>query len=146
MWLAGPARLALWSGLVVLLPTSAGCTPGGVTVSTGPEATTIKGRFAGEPRGDAGCAWLETTAGEQIEVAYPNGWRIEFDPLVLSDDADRLRARSGDWLTVKGYFQEVGASICQPQRMFVATEVAASGPPARFEELSSSDQAAQPGT
>lgn len=83
------------------------------------------GRFAGELPGDGGCAWLETTAGQSVEVAYPNRWRVEFDPLALFDEAGRQRAKDGDMLVVKGYFQEVGASICQQQRIFVATEVSA---------------------
>lgn len=122
------ARLAI--SLLVVLGTLAGCTPPGITVSTGPQVTTITGRLAGQPRGDAGCAWLETGGTQRIEVAYPNGWHIEFDPLTLYDEAGRQRAKGGDTLTVRGYFEEVGASVCQPQRMFAATEVTANGPSA----------------
>lgn len=118
----GPARFGLHLLIALLL---AGCTPPGITVSTGPQETTISGRFAGELRGDAGCAWLETTGGGRIEIAYPNGWRVDFDPLALYDEAGRQRAKDGDTLLVEGYFQQVGASVCQPQRMFVAIEVSA---------------------
>lgn len=84
---------------------------------------TIVGRFGGEARGDAGCAWIQTNSGERVEVTYPNGWRIEFEPPALYDDGGRQRAKPGDILTVTGYFADVGASVCRPQRMFEATEV-----------------------
>lgn len=102
-----------------------GCTPPGVTVSTGPQQTTITGRLASEQRGDAGCAWIATTADQRVEVAYPNGWHVEFDPLLLFDEAGQRRARDGDTLSLTGYFQAVGASVCHPDRMFVATQVTA---------------------
>ncbi len=99
------------------------CTPPGVTVSTGPRETSITGRFGGEPRGDAGCAWVETGSGQQVEVVYPNGWRVEFDPLALFDESGREVAAAGDTIVVEGYFNDVGASLCNPQRSFVATRV-----------------------
>lgn len=112
----------------VLLITAAvltACTPPGVTVSTGPRETTITGRFGGEPRGDAGCAWLKTGSGERVEVVYPNGWHVAFDPVALFDANGRKVAAAGDTILVKGYFNDVGASLCSPQRSFVATRVTA---------------------
>jgi hypothetical protein len=111
----------VWVSVLVVL-WIAGCTPAGTTVGTGPQETTISGRFTGEARGDAGCAWLQTD-DQRIEVSYPNAWRVDFDPLGLYDEAGRLRAKGGDTIVAKGYFQEVGASVCQPERMFAATEV-----------------------
>lgn len=132
-----PIQLRVVISLLAVLWTLAGCSPPGITVSTGPRETTIAGRFGGEPRGGAGCAWIETSASERIEVAYPNGWRVEFDPLALYDDAGREQAKGGDTLIIDGYYQEVGASICQPQRMFVATDVSvASASPAPASSLS----------
>jgi hypothetical protein len=101
-----------------------GCMPG-VTISTGPDATTITGTFAAEARGDAGCAWLETSEGERIEVTYPDGWQIALDPVALYDDQGQLRASAGGRLTIDGYFPDVGDSVCHPQLMFVATKVSA---------------------
>lgn len=121
-----PSRLA-WLGLVLSVGLCLeACTSPGITVGTGPQETTISGRFAGEPMGDAGCAWIEASGAQRIEVAYPNGWHVQFDPLLLVDDAGQQRARGGDTLSVKGYFLAVGASLCQPDRMFVATEVTVS--------------------
>jgi hypothetical protein len=92
-------------------------------VSNGPRETTIAGRLTGEPRGEAGCAWLETATGQRVEVSYPNGWRIEFDPVAIYDETDRSRGAEGDILTVVGYFAEVGDSVCRPEAMFIATDV-----------------------
>ena len=109
--------------VVVSLVALSGCSPPGFTLSTGPQETTLTGQSGGEPRGDAGCAWIETSGGEKVEVTYPNGWRVEFGPPALYDDAGRLRAKAGDNLTIVGYFEDVEASVCQPQRAFVANEV-----------------------
>lgn len=101
------------------------CTPPGVTVSTGPREETIAGRLGGEPRGDGGCAWLETGSGERVEVEYPNGWHVEFDPVALFDENGDQVAGEGDTIRAEGYFNEVGASLCTPQQSFVATRISA---------------------
>lgn len=106
----------------VLLPA---CTPPGVTVSTGPREETITGRLGGEPRGDAGCAWLETGSGQRVEVEYPNGWHVEFDPVAVFDESGHQVAALGDMIEAEGYFNDVGASLCTPQRSFVAIRVSA---------------------
>jgi len=111
--------IAITAGLLTL----SACSPPGFTVSTGPQETTITGEFGGEPRGDSGCAWIQTSSAERVEVTYQNNWRLEFDPPALFDQAGRLRATAGDTLTVVGYFEDVGASICQPQRAFLANDV-----------------------
>jgi hypothetical protein len=107
--------------LMVAVPILAGCLSPGATVSTGPRQTTIIGRLAG----DGTCAWLETGAGQRIEVAYPDGWRLELDPLALYDDGGHLHASEGDTLMVEGYFGEMGASVCDPEQIFLATAVSA---------------------
>lgn len=99
------------------------CSPPGVTVSTGPRETSITGRLGGESRADASCAWIETNAGERVEVIYPNGWHVEFDPVALFNAAGRRVAAEGDAIRVEGYFSDVGASVCTPQRSFNATRV-----------------------
>lgn len=99
------------------------CSPPGVTVSTGPRETLITGRLGGESRGDAGCAWIATSAGERIEVVYPNAWHVEFDPVALFDDAGQQVAAEGDMIFVDGYFSDVGASACTPQRSFNAIRI-----------------------
>ena len=120
------STLAILAAVLVLTA----CSPPGFTLSTGPQVTTITGRFGAEPRGDAGCAWIRTSTKQRIEVTYPNGWRIDFAPPALYDDAGNLRARAGDMLTIVGYFEDVGASGCQPQRSFVANEVSGPSSPA----------------
>lgn len=121
----GAPRRPAGAAIVLLIAVTflAACTPPGVTLSTGPRETSITGRFGGEPRGDAGCAWIETSSGERVEVVYPNGWHVEFDPLALFDETGRKLAEQGDTLVVEGYFNDVGASLCNPQRAFSATRV-----------------------
>lgn len=113
-------RLATVLLAAALLPA---CTPPGVTESTGPRETTLSGRLGGEPRGDAGCAWVETDTGERVEVVYPNGWHMEFDPVSLFDERGVEVAAAGDRIIVDGYFNDVGASLCNPNRGFVAERV-----------------------
>lgn len=119
----------VWAAVILLVGGAVltACTPPGVTVSTGPRETSITGRLGGEPHGDAGCAWLETDLGDRVEVVYPNGWHVEFDPVALFDEAGREIAVVGDTIVVEGYFNDVGASLCNPQRTFVATRVTVGG-------------------
>ena len=117
----GPARSV--AAILLIAATLSACAPPGVTVSTGPRETSITGVLGGEARGDAGCAWIQTSSGERVEVVYPNGWHIEFDPVALFDDGGRRVATEGDTLLVGGYFSDVGASLCTPQRSFNATGV-----------------------
>lgn len=114
----GPVAIVLALGVSL-----SSCSPPGFTVSTGPRETSVTGRLGGEARGDAGCAWIVTNAGEQIEVVYPNAWHVEFDPVALFDDAGRQVAAKGETIVVEGYFSDVGASACTPQRSFNATRV-----------------------
>jgi len=109
--------------LMIALTVLTACTPRGTTVSTGPQETTITGRLGGATRGDAGCAWLETSSGERIAVVYPNGWHIEFTRVALFDETGRQVAEDGETLVLDGYFNQVGASVCNPERSFVATRV-----------------------
>lgn len=141
-----PARLGhpapVWSGLLSLQVTPGrrleaaalvlaiaaalmACTPPGTTESTGLRETALTGQLSGEPRGDAGCAWVETAPGERVEVVYPNGWRVEFEPVAVFDEQGRQVAAEGDTLRVEGYFNDVGASLCTAARSFVATRVMA---------------------
>lgn len=60
-------------------------------------------------------------------MVYPNGWHVEFDPVALFDEAGREIAVVGDTIVVEGYFNDVGASLCNPQRTFVATRVTVGG-------------------
>jgi hypothetical protein len=109
--------------ILLIASTLSACTPPSVTVSTGPRETSITGALGGEARGDAGCAWIETSSGERVEVVYPNGWHVEFDPVALFDNVGRRVATEGDSLLVDGYFSAVGASLCTPRLSFNATGV-----------------------
>lgn len=109
--------------LLIALTVLAACDQQGVTVSSGPQETTIIGRLGGAAQGEAGCAWLETSSGQKVEVVYPNGWHIEFTSVALFDETGRQVAKEGDTLQVDGYFNDVGASVCNPQRSFNATRV-----------------------
>lgn len=47
-------------------------------------------------------------------MVYPNGWHVEFDPVALFDETGREVAEQSDTLVVEGYFNDVGASLCNP--------------------------------
>jgi hypothetical protein len=119
--IAGPA---IWPKVILLIVavSVSACWPGGA-VNTGPRETSITGRLGGVPRGEAGCAWILTSAGERIEVVYPNAWHVEFDPVAVFDDGGRQVAGEGNTLIVEGYFSDISASVCAPERSFNATRV-----------------------
>ena len=100
----------------------AGCRSDG-TLSVGPQRETISGRLGGEMRGSVGCAWLEGADGLRTEVAYPNHWRLEFEPLTLLDDEGAVFARQGDVVTVSGTYGGVGDTACRSGPLFGADEV-----------------------
>jgi hypothetical protein len=114
------SRLVLAAATVLSI---AACTPQGPTVSEGPTATQVAGRFDGVARGDAGCAWIDTDAGDRVELLYPNGWRVEFDPLAAFDETGARRIEAGQSVVVDGYYGESGASLCETDGSFVVTDV-----------------------
>ena len=99
------------------------CSPPGTTVGEGPKRQEITGEFDGEASGDTGCAWIETDAAERIELLYPNGWRVEFDPPAVYDETGALRVEAGDTVVVYGSFGEVGASLCPADAASLVTDL-----------------------
>lgn len=84
---------------------------------------TIAGTLDGDPVLEGGCAWVETGDGERYEVMWPDGYRIEFDPLQLVGPGDEVVARSGEQVEVTGSVERDMASICMVGTIFSATDV-----------------------
>lgn len=85
-------------------------------------ATTVTGALAGNADLEGGCAWLETDDGS-VEVVWPEGYRVTFDPVRLRGPDGEAIAEAGDEVTVEGRFAEDRASICQVGDIFEASAV-----------------------
>lgn len=85
-------------------------------------ATTVTGALAGNADLEGGCAWLETDDGS-VEVLWPEGYRVTFDPVRLRGPDGEAVAEAGDEVTVEGEFAEDRASICQVGDIFQASAV-----------------------
>lgn len=117
----GPVATAV-AAFLLLVPTIAGCSSG-YTVSTGPAPATLAGTLRGLPGDGSGCAWVEEASGRRVEVFWPDRWSVEFDPVAVYDNAGRQVATSGDMVAIEGFFNEVGASVCNNATTFSAREV-----------------------
>ncbi len=111
-------------GLCLVL---AGCQADG-SLKIGPQRETVSGRLTSEMRGSVGCAWLVAEDGLRIEVLYPNGWRVEFEPVTVYDESGAAFARDGDVLAVTGSYGGVGDTTCRSGPLFGAEEVERRGP------------------
>lgn len=89
-------------------------------------AQTLVGTLGGSAELEGGCAWLEASEG-RFEVIYPEGYRVEFEPLRLIGPDGETVAEEGDELTVAGAPAGDVMSICQVGAIFEATEVRAGG-------------------
>lgn len=125
--------VVLLAGVALLLAACGGDGGGGDQAGdTTPEGTEADGdpavgeEISGVLRGDAqlegGCAWLETDAGN-VEVFYPPGYEIAFDPVRLVGPDGEVVATEGEQVTVRGQAATDMASICQVGTLFQATEV-----------------------
>jgi hypothetical protein len=88
---------------------------------TGQVSGSVTGTLGGDAGLEGGCAWLDTPQG-RIQVIYPDGYDVAFDPLRLSGP-DGVVAEEGDTVTVRGELGEGLVSTCQVGPMFTATEV-----------------------
>lgn len=86
---------------------------------------TISGTLDGDPVLEGGCAWVDTGDGQRYEVMWPDGYRIEWEPMQLVGPDDEVVARSGDQVEVVGSVDRDMASICMVGTIFSATEVSA---------------------
>lgn len=90
----------------------------------GEDGMEITGTLGGDAQLEGGCAWLDAGDGTRYEVLYPDGYRIQFDPVQLVDPDGEVVASEGDTLTVRGEARKDMASICQVGELFEAREVA----------------------
>lgn len=119
----------LRSVLIVLIAAFAAGCDRGIQITAGPRVEVLTGSLAGDSGGSVGCAWIEDVNGQRVEVFWPDGWSVEFDPVRLFDDRHDLIATAGDEVTVTGYYNQVGGSLCAVGRAFSARSVTASSKP-----------------
>ena len=83
---------------------------------------TFTGALGGDPHLEGGCVWLETPE-QRLEVAWPDGWEADPDPVALRDPDGTLVAEAGDEITVTGEIDDSAMTICQIGPLLRATDV-----------------------
>lgn len=104
-------------------PTADGRSPDGdATTAEGREAA-FTGTLGGDAQLEGGCAWLETEEEGRVEPRWPDGYRVEFDPVrLLGPDGDVV-AEEGDTVAVDGEIAGDVMTICQVGPVLEVTEV-----------------------
>lgn len=100
-------RLCLVVGLALV---SSGCVGGELVVQT-PRQLSLQGRLEGGHVDEWECAWLVDAGGRRVEVMYPPGWEVRFNPVRLVDPSDGVAAEDGDVVRVTGP-EGIGDSVC----------------------------------
>lgn len=99
---------------------------GGTTVVQGPAIGSLTGRLTGGLSPDPDpydCAWLVTPDGGHIDVMYPVGWEVLYDPVRLIDPTGTIVATEGDIVRVMGPVGGIGESGCSELMPFSADTV-----------------------
>jgi hypothetical protein len=79
----------------------------------------VCGDLGGDPAFEGGCAWIQTES-DRLEVRYPGGWRVDFEPIVhLLGPAGEDYA-AGDRVCVRGNLVDGAVSTCMVGRVFLA--------------------------
>lgn len=100
-----------------------GCSPGRTVEQTHPAFVFVGRLEAGRSPQGSDCAWLVSASGDRLEVFYPDGWNVEFNPVRLTDPTGHLFAREGDLVRVTGPGDAIGESICSSGPPLPATSV-----------------------
>lgn len=109
-------------------PTADGRSPvGSEPTSAGPPADAgeadLSGTLGGDAQLEGGCAWLETESEGRVEPRWPEGYRIEFEPVRLVGPGGEVIAEEGDTVAVNGRIAGDVMTICQVGPVFEVTEV-----------------------
>jgi hypothetical protein len=82
----------------------------------------LEGTLGGDAQLEGGCAWLDT-GDERYEVVWPDGYRVEFEPLRLVGGDGEAVAEEGDRVRLTGAVDPERMSICMIGPIFVADAV-----------------------
>ena len=74
---------------------------------------------------EGSCAYLEAPDGTRYQVIWPDGWTLDRSGLELTDPDERVVARAGDEVSVRGSLAPEVATTCQVGPVFRAAEVVA---------------------
>jgi len=100
-------RLVAAIGLGVV---AAGCIPGELVEQT-PRPLSLEGTLQQGRVDGWECAWLIDARGRRIDVMYPPGWDVKFDPVRLVAASGQVVAEEGDVIRVAGP-ESIGDSVC----------------------------------
>jgi len=105
-------RVLVASCLAIALVAGA-CFPGyTVTQRLDGDPVSISGRFGGEFRDGAECAWIEDTSGKRTQLLWFEEGLVLFDPVRFVDPTGSVIARAGDVVTVTGPSGGIGETSC----------------------------------
>jgi hypothetical protein len=96
------------------------------TAPAPPSGEGITGTFNGNPTLEGGCSWLDT--GERrYQLVLPQGYRVDYEQLVIVGPDGKLVAKAGDTITVTGHPAKERLSFCQIGPIF-DVETISTGP------------------
>lgn len=91
--------------------------------ATDDEAITVEGTLGGDPMLEGGCVWLDA-GDDRYEVAWPDGYDADTDPVALTGPDGGTVAVEGDQLEVDGAVLTDAMTLCQVGPLLDVTSVA----------------------
>lgn len=117
-WARVAVASVLFAAIVGGAPTASGARPDRPV----PAGRQLTGILGGDASLEGGCAWLERPEA-RYEVRWPEGYRVEFDPLRLTGPSGEVVAMRGDRVTVRGVRVRDAVTVCQVGPVFDADAV-----------------------
>lgn len=72
----------------------------------------LSGVLVGRVVGSVTCAWIREPTGRDVEVFWPDRWRVEFQPLAVFDEKGAQVIKAGDVASIVAVFSGAGSSLC----------------------------------
>ncbi|MDP9023539.1 MAG: hypothetical protein M3N57_12745 [Actinomycetota bacterium] len=113
--------------LVVLVGWLAAC--GGAAEPT----ADLVGTLGGDPDLEGGCAWLDVEAerstvdADRVQPSWPQGYRVELEPVRLVGPDGRVVAEAGDVVMADGTLRPDVVTVCMVGPVFDVTRIHGEG-------------------
>jgi hypothetical protein len=109
-------RYLLLAAFLLLASCATSSAPSG-TESPQASRQGITGTFNGSPVLEGGCPWLESGTG-RYQLALPQGYRVDYEQLMIVGPDGKPVAKAGDTITVTGHVAKEQLSFCQVGPIF----------------------------
>lgn len=89
----------------------------------------LVGTLGGDSQLEGGCAWLDVDVGrstveaDRVEPSWPQGYRVEFEPVRLVGPDGQVVAEAGDLVMVDGALRPDVVTVCMVGPVFDATRI-----------------------